>query len=70
MTLFTQEMLARGFLSAAGFYPTYAHQPDLVVRYLTAVEEVFGLMKEHLDRGTVLKALHGPVAQSGFARLT
>ena len=70
MTLFTQEMLARGFLSAAGFYPTYAHQPDLVARYLTAVEEVFGLMKEHLDRGTVLKALHGPVAQSGFARLT
>jgi glutamate-1-semialdehyde aminotransferase len=70
MTLFTQEMLARGFLAAAGLYPTYAHKPDLVVRYLAAVEEVFGLMKEHLDHGSVLKALHGPVAQSGFARLT
>lgn len=70
MTLFTQEMLARGYLAAAGFYPTYAHQPELVTRYLAAVEEVFGLIKEHLDRGTVLQALRGPVAQSGFARLT
>jgi len=70
MTLFTQEMLARGFLAAGAFYPTYAHQPDLVTRYLEAVDEVFGLLRQHLDRGTVLTALHGPVAQSGFARLT
>ncbi|MSU46109.1 MAG: aminotransferase class III-fold pyridoxal phosphate-dependent enzyme [Lacunisphaera sp.] len=70
MTLFTQEMLARGFLSAGGFYPTFAHRPDLVVKYLQAVGEVFGLLKKHLDRGTVATALHGPVAQSGFARLT
>jgi len=70
MTLFTQEMLSRGFLAAGGLYPTYAHKADLVSRYLAAVEEVFGLLKDHLDRGSVLKALHGPVAQSGFARLT
>jgi len=70
MTLFVQEMLARGFLAAGGFYPTHAHQPDLVARYLEAVGEVFGLLREHLNRGTVVAALHGPVAQSGFARLT
>ncbi len=70
MTLFTQEMLDRGYLAAAGFYPTYAHKPDLIARYLGAVEEVFGVIRQHLDRGTVLTALRGPVAQSGFARLT
>jgi glutamate-1-semialdehyde 2,1-aminomutase len=70
MTLFTQEMLDRGFLASGGFYPTYAHKPEHVARYLSAVEEVFGLIRQHLDRGTVAQALRGPVAQSGFARLT
>lgn len=70
MTLFVQEMLARGFLAASGFYPTYAHQSDIVAKYLSAVDEVFSLLRESLDRGTVVSALQGPVAQSGFARLT
>lgn len=70
MTLFTQEMLARGFLAAGAFYPTYAHQPGLVAEYLQAVGDVFRVMRENIDRGSVMAALHGPVAQSGFARLT
>jgi hypothetical protein len=70
MTLFTQEMLARGYLAAGAFYPTYAHQLDLVADYLQNVEVVFGFMRQQLDAGSVLSALHGPVAQSGFARLT
>ena len=70
LTLYTQEMLARGFLSAGGFYPTYAHKPETVAAYLQAVDEVFALLRSHLDRGTVLSALQGPIAHSGFARLT
>jgi glutamate-1-semialdehyde aminotransferase len=70
MTLFTQEMLARGFLAAGAFYPTFAHQPGVVADYLEAVDAVFGFLREQLDRGTVIAALHGQVAQSGFARLT
>lgn len=70
MTLFTQEMLARGFLAAGAFYPTYAHQPELVAKYLDAVDQAFAVMRKHLDAGTVVAALRGPVAQSGFARLT
>lgn len=70
MTLFTQEMLARGYLAAGAFYPTYAHQLSLVADYLKNVEVVFGFMRQQLDAGSVLSALHGPVAQSGFARLT
>lgn len=70
MTLFTQEMLERGFLANGGFYPTYAHQSATVDRYLCAVDEVFAFISRCLDRGNVLAALRGPVAQSGFARLT
>ena len=70
MTLFTQEMLARGFLAAAAFYPTYAHTPEIVDKYLEAVDATFALLRKHLEGGTVLTALRGPVAQSGFARLT
>ena len=70
MTLFTQEMLTRGFLANGAFYPTYAHQPAIADLYFQAVNEVFGILREHLDRGDVVSALRGPIAQSGFARLT
>jgi glutamate-1-semialdehyde 2,1-aminomutase len=70
MTLFTQEMLDRGFLANGAFYPTYAHDRDTADRYLQAVDEAFAALKKHLDAGDILGALRGPVAQSGFARMT
>jgi glutamate-1-semialdehyde 2,1-aminomutase len=70
MTFFTQEMLDRGFLANGAFYPTYAHENSIADRYLQAVNETFAVLKKHLDAGDVLRALRGPVAQSGFARLT
>jgi glutamate-1-semialdehyde 2,1-aminomutase len=70
MTLFTQEMLSRGFLSAGAFYPTLAHRAEVIEPYLSAVDEVFAVMKRQLDRGPVTDALRGPIAHSGFARLT
>lgn len=70
MTLFTQEMLDRGFLANGGFYPTYAHGPQVVDRYLDAVDEVFARLGLCLAPGAAASALRGPVAQSGFARLT
>lgn len=70
MTLFTQEMLDRGYLANGTFYPTYAHKNTVTQCYLTAVNEVFETLKKHLDAGDVLSALRGPIAQSGFARLT
>ncbi len=70
MTLFTQEMLARGFLAAGAYYPTLAHRPEVIAAYLQAVDEVFAYQKAKLDQGPITDALRGPVAQSGFARLT
>ena len=70
MTLFTQKMLARGFLANGTYYPTCAHTPEIVARYLEAVDVVLGELRPHVDRGDARQALQGPVAHSGFARLT
>jgi glutamate-1-semialdehyde 2,1-aminomutase len=70
MTLFTQGMLERGFLANGVFYPTLAHRPETVAHYLENVREVFGGLATCLAQGTVEQSLRGPVAHSGFARLT
>ncbi|MDB6127353.1 MAG: glutamate-semialdehyde -aminomutase [Verrucomicrobia bacterium] len=70
LTLFTQEMLERGFLANGVFYPTSAHTPAMVENYLAAADGVFAWLRERVDRGEVKSALRGPVAHAGFARLT
>lgn len=70
MTLFTQSMLDRGYLANGVFYPTCAHTTTHVERYLQTVNEVFAFLKAVLAEGTLAQHLRGPVAHSGFARLT
>jgi glutamate-1-semialdehyde 2,1-aminomutase len=70
MTLFTQLMLARGFLANGAFYATYAHQDDHIAAYLEAVEAVFATVGKALRAGDVASQLAGPVAHAGFERLT
>jgi glutamate-1-semialdehyde aminotransferase len=69
-TLFTQIMLEKGFLASGRFYATYAHQKKHVEAYLVAVSEAFGIIAEALRTNTVMSRLKGPVAHSGFKRLT
>jgi glutamate-1-semialdehyde 2,1-aminomutase len=69
-TLFTQYMLERGFLAAKAFYATYAHREEHVEAYLASVREVFTILAKALAEGTVMASLKGPVAHSGFHRLT
>jgi len=69
-TLFTQLMLERGFLAGSSFYATYAHQDQHVESYLMSVEEVFAVVAEALEHEMVIGMLKGPVAHSGFQRLT
>lgn len=69
-TLYTQEMLARGFLAGTGFYPTLAHTDAVVDRYADAIDLVFGTLAEALTAGDMTGRLHGPVAHAGFRRLT
>jgi len=69
-TLFTQMMLGRGFLATNAFYATYAHQGHHVESYVEAVDEIFALIVRAIEKGEVLKLLRGPIAHSGFHRLT
>ncbi|MFH0737379.1 MAG: aminotransferase class III-fold pyridoxal phosphate-dependent enzyme [Candidatus Micrarchaeota archaeon] len=70
-TLYTQEMLERGYLaSKKGVYVSFAHKEEDVSRFLEKADEVFGIMKKAVDGGDVGKMLKGPIAHSGFKRLT
>lgn len=69
-TLFTQEMLDRGFLAGGAFYAMAAHTPEDIADYADACREVFGLIASALATGSVEGRLRGPIAHSSFKRLT
>ncbi|MBE3120101.1 MAG: aminotransferase class III-fold pyridoxal phosphate-dependent enzyme [Candidatus Atribacteria bacterium] len=69
-TLFTQLMLERGFLATNAFYATYAHEDQHIESYLESTEQVFAQVAEALESNTVTARLKGPVAHTGFTRLT
>lgn len=69
-TFVTQEMLKRGFLAANGLYASMAHTDEILDLYLSAIDEVFGLIADaHANGVTVGDLLDGPVCHSGFGRL-
>lgn len=67
---YIQEMLEHGFLASNLFYPMLAHQDSHVDGYLKATQEVFAMMKKHLDQGTLTSALKGAPSCAGFKRVT
>lgn len=69
LTLFTSEMLAKGFLVGGAFYPTLAHTAEQVENVLAAADEVFAGLGEAVARDIVRERLKTPVKHSGFARL-
>lgn len=66
-TFYTQEMLKRGFLATNAYYASYAHNDEVVEKYLKAAEEVFQLLTAFSNKEP---ALDGEVCHSGFQRLT
>jgi glutamate-1-semialdehyde 2,1-aminomutase len=68
-TLFTQEMLNRGFLASKAFYATYAHETEHIEAYGQAVREVFKIIADAARYNNTEQLLKGPVAHSGFKRL-
>jgi glutamate-1-semialdehyde 2,1-aminomutase len=69
-TLFTQMMLDRGYLAKDAFYAMYAHTDAQVDGFAAACGEVFELLAAAIKAGRVEDSLRGPVAHSGFQRLT
>ena len=69
-TLFTQEMLKRGYLAGPHFYATYAHSDEHVVSYIQNVAEVFKIVQRAIEGGDIRRHLKGPIAHADFHRLT
>lgn len=69
-TLFTQEMLKRGYLASNAFYASYSHTEEIISKYIKDVGEVFSFIKTAMDDEGVQNSLLGPVCHSGFQRLT
>jgi glutamate-1-semialdehyde 2,1-aminomutase len=63
LTLFTQEMLKRGYLAAGQFYPSTCHKRQDIMAYSDNVFEVFA------DIASGKAALEGEPARAGFTRL-
>lgn len=68
-TLFTQEMLKRGYLASGQLYVSYCHTEDIVAKYLVDVDDVFEMLARAMRDGSVLEQIKGSVAHSGFKRL-
>jgi glutamate-1-semialdehyde 2,1-aminomutase len=68
-TLFTQEMLARGYLATTSLYASIAHTRELLDSYFENVDSVFRLIRKCEDGLDVHSLLKGPIAHSGFRRL-
>lgn len=69
-TLFTQEMLNRGFLASKSVYASYSHTEEHVAKYLENVDKVFRMIKRAMDNKKIRDLLKGPIAHAGFKRLT
>jgi hypothetical protein len=63
-------MLEKGFMATSSFYATYAHREPHITSYLEAVGEAFDSLAKAIEEGVVEDQLKGPVAHSGFQRLT
>jgi glutamate-1-semialdehyde 2,1-aminomutase len=68
-TLFTQEMLKRGFLASKSIYVSYSHSLEHVNKYFKNLDEIFGIIRTAIDEKNVYDLLDGPVAHQGFNRL-
>ena len=68
-TLFTQEMLRRGFIALPRVFSTLAHTDQHVSAYMEAINEVFPILAASIAEDDVLSRLGGPVKHSHFKRL-
>lgn len=69
-TLFTQEMLNRGFLATTAFYASYAHTSKEIEQYFSAVDQAFGVIAQAIASKNPQRYLKKGVCHSGFKRLT
>jgi len=69
-TLFTQEMLKRGYLASNTIYVSYSHKEEHLNNYFNNVDEVFSIIKQGIEKSNIKSLLDGPVANPEFKRVT
>ena len=69
-TLIAQEMLKKGYLAGTLFYPSIAHNDEIINSYVDELDEIFFKISE-CEKGNIRinDLLEVPVAHSGFNRL-
>ena len=70
ITLFTQEMLKRGYLCAPSIYVSLAHNEEIVNEYLEKVDEVFKILSVAIETKTIFEKLESKIRSDSFTRLT
>jgi len=69
-TIMVEKMLEKGFLSSKAFYSTYTHTKAQVDVYLDALDEILGQLASYIKENRLKELPHGPMAHTGFQRLT
>jgi glutamate-1-semialdehyde 2,1-aminomutase len=68
-TLFTQDMLRKGYLASASVYVSTEHSDLELEGYFQAFRESMKYVEHNFDENSALKKLDGEVSHSGFTRL-
>ena len=61
-------MLKKGFLAANVIYPSIAHEDELVIRYLEALNDVFYEISNKSEE-ELISSIEGPLCHAGFKRI-
>jgi glutamate-1-semialdehyde 2,1-aminomutase len=69
-TIITGKMLDKGFLTSKAFYATLTHTKKHIDSYLNALDYVLNELNPYIKADKIEELPHGPVAHSGFKRLT
>ncbi|MCD4678596.1 MAG: aminotransferase class III-fold pyridoxal phosphate-dependent enzyme, partial [Desulfobacula sp.] len=69
-TLFVQEMLERNYIAGLSVYLSYSHNQTVLDKYFNVLDEVFGVLAKSIEKNTLDEKIKGPLAHSGFKRLT
>lgn len=68
-TLYTQEMLAMGYLLGASVYSTYAYTEKIIERFVEDSDKVFATLKSASESNNAKSFLKNETKHSGFKRL-
>jgi glutamate-1-semialdehyde 2,1-aminomutase len=69
LTLYMQEMIARGIYVSGIFYICFTHSPDDVAKIIAAADETFDVLAKAIQNNNIDEKLKCPERKTGFQRL-